>query len=295
MVTVAVHHDANAQADFYAESLVDLLRLPIFATSATHQPQALLSDIEAIFIDVGNTLRVVVKDEPYQARAREQLVALVGAAESPDAFCQRLDERYAAYRDWARETASEAREKDLWTRWLLPDWPSNQISALAAELTSLYRKTMGRRCARPDAKQVIVELHKRGYRLGILSNTITEGEIPQWLEEDGLRPYFTTVTLSSLVGRRKPNPDIFLEAARSAGVTPSRAAYVGDNPSRDVLGCRRAGFGMAIVMIEPGNPKNRDLSGENKPDLIIRNLIELLTIFPARQTVHGADGRANDV
>jgi putative hydrolase of the HAD superfamily len=295
MVTVAVHHDEGAIADYYAESLVDLLNVPVFAKSAPRQAQALCADIEAVFIDVGNTLRVVEADEPYQAQARQQLAALVGAPESPEAFCQRLDERYAAYRAWARATLSEAREKELWTRWLLPDWPPDRIGLLAGELTSLYRKTMGRRRARADTRKVVVELNKRGYRLGILSNTITEGEIPRWLEEDGLRPYFTTVILSSLFGRRKPDPEIFLEAARSAGVTPGRAAYVGDNPSRDVLGCRRAGFGMAIIMIEPANPKNRDLMGENKPDLVIHNLIELLNILPARQAPAKFDARASHV
>jgi putative hydrolase of the HAD superfamily len=240
-------------------------------------------DIEVIFIDVGNTLRVLVEDEPYQAQARKQIATLVGTQDPPEQFCRQLDERYKVYRKWAFETLKEASEKELWTRWMLPDVPADRIAPLAGELTFLYRQTMGRRFAQPDAREVIVELSRRGYRMGILSNTITEREIPRWLEEDGLSQYFPTVVLSSIFGRRKPDPEIYWEAARKAGVEPSHAAYVADNPSRDVPGSRRAGFGMIIIMLEPAELEKKDLTGENKPDLIIHELSELLAVFPPRQ------------
>lgn len=239
--------------------------------------------IEAVFFDVGNTLRVLVKDEPYQAEARRRLAALAGARESPESFCERLDRRYNAYRKWASETLTEASERELWTRWLLPDSPGGRIAPPVGELTSLYRKTMGRRFARPGAGQVVAELSRRGYRLGILSNTITEREIPEWLEEDGLSRYFPTVVLSSVFGRRKPDPAIYLEASRRAGVEPARSAYVGDNPSRDVPGARRAGFGMVIVLVGPAGLEKKPPAGENTPDRIILRFSELLGLFPARR------------
>jgi putative hydrolase of the HAD superfamily len=282
-VAVAVNYAPGTRADYYAQSLVDLLQVPIFEKSHTRRVEEMNHDIEVIFIDVGNTLRVLVEDEPYQAQARKQIATLVGAQESPESFCERLDERYKVYRKWAFETLLEASERELWTRWMLPDWPPDKIAPLSGELTFLYRQTMGRRFAQPDAKQVVIELTKRGYRLGILSNTITEREIPQWLEEDGLSQYFPTVVLSSIFGRRKPGPEIYREAARRAGVDPARAAYVADNPSRDVPGSRRAGFGMIILMLEPAELGKKDLTGENKPDLVIHKLSELLDIFPAHQ------------
>lgn len=239
-------------------------------------------DIEIIFIDVGNTLRVLVEDEPYQARARLQIAELVEFPGSADSFCELLDERYKVYRKWAFETLQEATERELWSNWLLPDWPAERIAPLSGELTFLYRQTMGRRFARPDVQHVVPELSRRGYRLGILSNTITEREIPQWLEEDGLRHYFHPVILSSILGLRKPGADIYLEAARQAGVAPARAAYVGDNPIRDVVGSRQAGFGMTIILLDPNDPKQRKPEEGNWPDRIIQSLSELLAIFPAR-------------
>jgi HAD superfamily hydrolase (TIGR01549 family) len=281
MTTVAVHYEPGAVADHYAESLLDLLNIPIFKEAEMNQTE-LIRNIEAIFIDVGATLRYLVQDEPYQARARKQIATLVGTSESPEVFCEELDRRYKVYRKWAFETLLEAPERELWTKWMLPDWPAERIAPLAGELTYLYRQTMGHRHAQPDAKDVVVELTRRGYHLGILSNTITEREIPEWLEEDGLSQYFPTVVLSSIFGHRKPGPEIYWEAARRAGVEPAQCAYVADNPSRDVPGSRRAGFGMIIIMGTPEELSKKDLTGESEPDLVIHTLSDLLGIFHAR-------------
>jgi putative hydrolase of the HAD superfamily len=245
-------------------------------------------DIEVVFIDVGNTLRVLVEDQAYQAQARAKIAALVGARESPEAFCELLDERYKVYRKWAFQTLTEASERELWTRWLLPDRPPERIGPLSGELTFLYRKTMGRRLARPEAEAVVIELSRRGYALGILSNTITEREIPEWLEEDGLSRYFPTVVLSTVFGRRKPDAAIYLEAARRAGVQPAQAAYVGDNPARDVPGCREAGFGMVVILLDGADAKHDEAAREHKPDRVIHEFGGLLGIFPARPAATGA-------
>ncbi len=87
--------------------------------------------------------------------------------------------------------------------------------------------------------------------------------------------------LSSVCGRRKPDPAIYHEAARRAGVAPERCAYVGDNFARDVEGTRNAGFGMVIIMPDEDD---RDVipPEAQRPDRIIHSLSELLTIFPDR-------------
>jgi putative hydrolase of the HAD superfamily len=129
---------------------------------------------------------------------------------------------------------------------------------------------------------VIMELSRRGYHLGIIANTITETEIPDWLEEEGLSQYFETVILSSVLGCRKPGPEIYWEAARRVGVDPARSVYVGDNPSRDILGTRLAGFAMTILLMEPDTLAKEPATGEEKPELIIHELSELLDVFPPR-------------
>ena len=239
--------------------------------------------IEAIFLDVGNTLRIVIEDQAFMTQAREQLMTLVDAQESEMAFFEKLDNRWKNYRKQSKESLLEASEKELWTQWMLPDYPTEKIAPISGKLTRLWRDHDGRRVPRPDVKDVIIELNQRGYILGIIANTITETEIPDWIESDGLIEYFKTVVLSSKVRIRKPDPEIYWEAARRIGVEPARCAYVGDNPIRDVEGCRAAGFGMMIIFVEPATLAKEPQACEQKPDYTIQECSQLLDIFPPIQ------------
>jgi HAD superfamily hydrolase (TIGR01549 family) len=240
-------------------------------------------NIEAIFLDLGNTLRILLKEEEHQSRARRKIVEMVGTDEDPEAFCEKLDARYKTYRKWAFENLVEAPEAELWTRWLTPEFPAEKIAPQAVELTYQYRQSMGRRVVVDGGKEVVIELHRRGYILGIISNVITSQEIPDWMDADGFTPYFKSVLLSSVFGKRKPDPAIYHEAARRAGVESARCVYVGDNLKRDVTGTRAAGFGMVIIMISPEELAEATITDENRPDIIIHEFRELLNIFPGRK------------
>lgn len=237
-------------------------------------------DIKVVFLDVGNTLRLVVKDPPFQEQARKEITELVGAQMPADEFVEMLEGRYKILRKRAKEQWIEASEKEMWTEWMLPDFPAEKIAPLSGRLTTLWRARDGHRVARPDVSETVIELHKRGYTLGIIANTITESEIPDWLEEDDLSKYFKAVILSSKVGVRKPGADIFLIAAQQAEAEPKHCVYVGDNHLRDIEGARKAGYGMMIIINEPATLKKYPPTGQFVPDRTIDNLIELLDIFP---------------
>jgi len=168
---------------------------------------------------------------------------------------------------------------------MLPDWPADMIKPLAAQLHQLWRSGQGTRVIRPDAREVIAELAQRGYRLGLISNA-TSSEIPHELEQLGLSTYFETMVLSAEFGRRKPDVSIFFEAVRRMGVSAGRSAYVGDKPTRDITGPRQAGFGLTIILKEPGDAPADPTWAALVPDHVIHSLSELLTIFPSR---HQAD------
>jgi FMN phosphatase YigB (HAD superfamily) len=238
------------------------------------------SSIQAILFDVGNTLRIVIKDKEFADQAKKDLMTLVGTNESEDDFFQGLEVRWKAYRSQSKKTLLEASECELWTKWLLPDYPYEKIAPLAGKLTRLWRDHDGKRVPRADAKAVVLELSRRGYVLGIIANTITETEIPDWIEADGLTGYFKTVLLSSKVAIRKPNPQIYLDAARDVNVPPQNCAYIGDNPVRDVEGTQAAGYGLSIIIIEPDTLMKEPPTGDLKPDYMINELSELLDIFP---------------
>ena len=240
------------------------------------------SDVDAIFLDVGNTLRIVLDDKEFSDAAKQEMLKLLEVKEDPEAFFEKLDTRWKAHRKRCKKTLVEASERELWTIHMLPDYPKEKIEPLSGKLTRLWRDKDGRRVPRPDVKETIIELHKRGYKLGIIANTITETEIPDWMEDDQVTEYFGSVILSSKVGYRKPNPEIYWLAARELGVEPENCVYVGDNPVRDVEGTHAAGYGMMILINEPATLAKEPPTGEFKPDHTIEKISDLLDIFPPR-------------
>ena len=240
-------------------------------------------DIKTIFFDVGNTLRIVVKDQAFIDKAEADLMELIQTKETHDELFAKLEERWKVYRKLSKTSLLDVSEGELWAQFMLPDYGPNRSFANAARLTRLWRDHDGRRVARPDAVATLKELCARGYTLGIIANTVTETEIPDWMATDGVAQCFKTTILSSKVRLRKPDPDIYHLACRCIGTPEANCAYVGDNPVRDVEGTQAAGFGMMIRIDEPDTLNMEKATGkEFTPDHVITKLSDLLDIFPAR-------------
>ena len=242
-------------------------------------------EFDAIFYDLGGTLRLVERDADFEARARQRIAELCGETGDPDAFCKFLDYRYEGYRKWCFETMQEAPESELWTRWLTPEYPRELILKNAVELTIDYRNKDGRRVVAPNGAQSIKDLYENGYKLGIISNLVTSKEIPDWLEHDDLAKYFGAVLLSCVERIRKPDPRLSQMACERLGVEPARCVYIGDNLKRDIEGTKIAGFGMFILYTTPEKLKKEKITDENRPDAIIFDFAELKELFPKRPSV----------
>lgn len=251
-------------------------------------------EFDAIFYDLGGTLRLVERDAAFERRAREHIAELCGETGDPDAFCKFLDYRYEGYRKWCFETMREAPEWELWTKWLTPEYPRERIMKNAVELTVEFRNKDGRRVVAENGAQSIRDLYNNGYKLGIISNLVTSTEIPDWLERDNLKQYFGAVLLSCVEGIRKPDPRISQKACGLLGVRPERCVYIGDNLKRDVEGTRLAGFGMFILYTAPDKLAGEKITDENRPDAVIFDFAELKEMFPRAPTVNWDKVRAVD-
>jgi putative hydrolase of the HAD superfamily len=240
--------------------------------------------IEAILFDMGGTLRTTnMRKREVDKEKIHEMIALLVMDIDEAALIELLHEHARAYRDWARETLLELNEVELWTRWMLPDWPSGQVSQYALQLSQLWRDATVKHVIFPETKEVISALFRRGYRLGLVSNTTSSDEIPRILQELGIAGCFDTVVLSCIVGIRKPDPAILLLAVGQMGVRPEFCAYIGDQPHRDVTAARKAGFSSAIILRDPRQLKTeREHDSALVPDHVIQNLNNLLDIFPPR-------------
>lgn len=239
-------------------------------------------NIDTIFFDVGATLRYVVEDPEFAAAAEQELMQLVGAEEPHDIFFEKLEKNWKAYRKMAKSVLLDVSEMELWLQYLLPEYPPERIAPNAARLTRLWRDHDGRRLAHDDVKMTLKELVRRGYKLGIIANTITETEIPDWMCQDQVADCFKTVILSSKVRLRKPDPAIYLLASRCIGSAPENCAYVGDNPVRDVEGAVDAGYGSMILYEDAGTADREGKLPTVQPDYRIKAIRDLLDLFPPR-------------
>jgi putative hydrolase of the HAD superfamily len=107
-------------------------------------------------------------------------------------------------------------------------------------------------CCFPDVVPTLRRLSQ--FPFGIITNGNNEQQRKK-LERTGLARFFRTVLTSDEFGVAKPNPRIFAEACRRAGVSASKAMFVGDNWGADIEGSRAAG--LYPIWIRRGVSKDR--------------------------------------
>jgi len=91
----------------------------------------------------------------------------------------------------------------------------------------------------PDILGAVGELHRRGLRLGLVTNAFEE-DVAGW-ERSPLQPFFDVAVFSHVVRLAKPDPKIYVETCRALDVMPQRALFVGDGLD-EVAGARAAGL-----------------------------------------------------
>lgn len=96
-------------------------------------------------------------------------------------------------------------------------------------------------------RETLEELVRRGYILGVISNT--DGRLKSLLDNQNLSSYFTCIIDSTVVGVEKPSVEIFTSALDAAETDAERCVYVGDIYAIDILGAERAG--MKGVLLDP--------------------------------------------
>ncbi len=254
-----------------------------------------INPIRAVVWDMGGTLEEVYYNEAIQqeaTRGLRDLLAERGLDPGPD-----LDGLYAAvvsgmkaYQAWREESEVELPPERVWAEYILPDHglAQERLAAAAEDLTSFYETHYQVRCLRPEAQAVLEALHERGFRLAIISNIISRRLVPFLLVEYGIAHYFDPVVTSSNLGWRKPNKRIFHEATRLMGLPPAACAYAGDTISRDVIGARRAGYGLAIQIESFLTTQIDHGTDDVRPDAVVHDLMEIVELVASnRETVNG--------
>jgi putative hydrolase of the HAD superfamily len=128
----------------------------------------------------------------------------------------------------------------------------------------------------PDTIPTLLELRKRGYRLGLLSNTWWAAE---WHNADlaahGLTSLLDEVVYTSDLPYCKPHPSTFLKVTGLLDVEPARCVMVGDRMIDDISGA--LGVGMRAVWKQTPYPWPKP--EHIVPTAVITDLAELLSLL----------------
>jgi len=128
----------------------------------------------------------------------------------------------------------------------------------------------------PYLDEALTELKRRGYKLGIITNTVTSREehVRIALRKIDVEKYFDVVVTSVDVGFNKPDERIFLTALKALEVKPEEAVMVGNRISADILGGNR--IGMKTILYK-WNQRYLDTiqSPQEEPTRTITSLNEL--------------------
>ena len=132
----------------------------------------------------------------------------------------------------------------------------------------------------PHLDEVLTELKQRGYKLGVISNTVTSREehVRIALRRIDCEKYFDAVVTSVDLGCNKPDKKIFLTALKMLGVKPKEAVMVGDRIKTDIVGGNRIGMKTILFRWNKRYPE-KITSQEEKPTYIIKSMKELLELI----------------
>ena len=123
----------------------------------------------------------------------------------------------------------------------------------------------------PDARDTLILLRERGYRLGLLSNTWWAAE---WHNADiaahGLSDLIDELVYTSDLPHSKPHPAVFREVSARLGVDPPACVMIGDRQIDDVSGAKGVGMRGIWRRNEDGFP-----TWDGTPDAIVDQLSEL--------------------
>jgi len=209
--------------------------------------------IKAVFFDLYHTL---VRYDPPREELQAKVLKDFGIEVKPEIFRRPLviaDE--FIFQEIARSPLSQRSEKDkiaLYARYqgiLLKEAGIEASEQLALGSLSKVRQLDKKLVLFDDVMPALTDLKGKGLILGLISNV--ERDILRLVDKLGLAPLLQVVMTSQDVGFNKPQPEIFHEALRQAGVQASEAIYIGDQYQIDVVGANKAG--MKGVLLDRGD------------------------------------------
>ncbi len=130
---------------------------------------------------------------------------------------------------------------------------------MAKVWTELVRQVTLQKPLKPGLLELLRHCRQRGIRCAVATST-NQAIVEKYLADMGLAEWYEAVICGDMVERSKPEPDIYLAAARALGVPPARCLVLEDSYNGMRAG---AAAGCAAVMVpdlDPPTAEMRDIA-----------------------------------
>lgn len=243
--------------------------------------------IKGVMFDMGGTLEDLYFDDSNIRRTSHALYEILQkhGIEVPygeDELWNLVYPEILRYKEEAEVTLMELKPEQIWANYGFCKVPVDRQKLIAAseEIAHMWEVTYFDRSLRKNAAEMLKGLKELGLYVAAVSNTASLFQVFGTLEQYGVRQYFDDITLSSVVGYRKPHPYIFQIALCQARLKPEECAFVGDTLSRDVVGPRRMGYGRVFKINSMLTPvKDKGQKGDFAPDYEVTDIYDVYRIL----------------
>ncbi|MCX6094096.1 MAG: HAD family hydrolase [Candidatus Bipolaricaulota bacterium] len=170
-------------------------------------------------------------------------------------------------------TSADELRRMIWTRLV---HGRNLSTTLAAPIARAYgdvRRESGVRFVE-GAPEALEALRRRGYRLGLLTNGLSE---VQWdkIRVLDLPRRLDAIVVGGDIGCYKPDERAFAALLARLGARPAEVLFVGDSYDADVIGAHNVGMQTAWVSAD-----GADRPGTVIPDYVLASAAEVVEILP---------------
>lgn len=159
-------------------------------------------------------------------------------------------------------------------------FPEDQIDEIIEEYQKINKELHSTMLERmPHAKELLENLKKKGYKIGIVSNKRTP-VVQYGLKLSELEPCCDLVLGKEDLPQPKPKADGLMKACRLLHTEFDNVVYIGDNPSDIAAAKNMAAYSIGYT----NDPKQKEALIQSMPCAFVEDLLEIETLLKEDRT-----------
>lgn len=203
----------------------------------------MISEVKAVTFDDFFTLRYPIKEKEDIIYPILKALKNEGVSVNDEKFLKQYFKEDELYRKRLKQTLDESLLDDIVTRALVACGYQSKTAEIVKKTVDYGLATRKAKWF-PNVKKTLVTLSRKGYKLGLISNT--HWRISESLRK-GFENFFDVITLSYEHGYAKPHPSIFTVTLNKLKVNANQCLHVGDDPIADIQGAKNIGMKTAFI------------------------------------------------